>query len=159
MQQALTRAFPNVSAIDLALVLQSLDGIFAKIEFVVQFMVFFTVATGIVVLAGAVLSGRSKRLREAVLLRTLGATRAQLVKIQLVEYFVLGLLAALTGGVLAVAAEWLLARFVFEVSLVLPLPALLTCVAGATAVTIAVGWLANRGVADHPPLEVLRTEV
>jgi len=158
VQRAVTRAFPNVSAIDLALVLQTLDGVFSKIEFVVRFMVLFTVATGVVVLAGAVLSGRSQRLREAVLLRTLGATRAQLVKIQLVEYLVLGVLAALIGGALAVTAEWLLARFVFKAPLVVPPLALVISVASVAGVTVITGWLANRGVADHPPLEVLRRE-
>ncbi len=154
----MTRAFPNVSAIDLALVVQTLDGIFSKAEFVVRFMALFTVATGVVVLAGAVLAGRSQRLREAVLLRTLGATRAQLMKIQFVEYALLGLLAALTGGLLAAAAAWLLAHFVFKAPPVMPPLALLGGVAGATAVTVVTGWLANRGVADHPPLEVLRQE-
>jgi putative ABC transport system permease protein len=158
VQQAVTRAFPNVSAIDLALVLQTLDGIFSKIEFVVRFMVLFTVATGVIVLVGAVLAGRSQRLREAVLLRTLGATRAQLVRIQFVEYLVLGILAALTGSALAVTGEWLLARFVFEAPLVVPPVALFVSIAGVAAVTVVTGWLANRGVAAHPPLEVLRQE-
>ncbi|HTQ31271.1 MAG TPA: FtsX-like permease family protein [Opitutaceae bacterium] len=158
VQQAVTRAFPNVSAIDLTLVLQTLDGIFSKVEFVVRFMALFTVATGVVVLAGAVLAGRSQRLREAVLLRTLGATRAQLLKIQFMEYALLGTLAAVTGGALAVAAGWLLAHFVFEAPLVVPPLVLAAGVAGVAAVTVATGWLANRGVADHPPLEVLRRE-
>jgi len=52
-QQAVVREFPNVSAIDLALVLETLDGIFSKVSFVVQFMALFTVATGVIVLAGA----------------------------------------------------------------------------------------------------------
>ncbi|HZP59568.1 MAG TPA: FtsX-like permease family protein, partial [Opitutaceae bacterium] len=158
VQQAVTRSFPNVSAIDLALVLQTLDGIFSKVEFVVRFMAVFTVATGVVVLAGAVLSGRSQRLRETVLLRTLGATRAQLRKIQFTEYALLGALAAVTGGLLAVAAGWLLAHFVFEAPLVVPPFVLVAGVAGVTAATVVTGWLANRGVADHPPLEVLRQE-
>jgi putative ABC transport system permease protein len=158
VQQAVTRMLPNVSAIDLALVLQTLDGIFSKIEFVVRFMVLFTVATGVVVLAGAVLSGRSQRLREAVLLRTLGATRVQLVRIQLAEYLVLGILAALTGGALAVAAGWLLAHFVFETTLVIPPWSLVGSVTGVAVVTVVTGWLANRGVFDRSPLEVLREE-
>ena len=158
VQQAVTREFPNVSAIDLGLVIQTLDGIFSKVEFVVRFMVLFTVATGVVVLAGAVLAGRSQRLREAVLLRTLGATRAQLRKIQFLEYALLGALAAATGAALAVAAEWLLARFLFKAPLVVPPLALVIGVVGATAVTIVTGWLAGRGVAEHPPLEVLRQE-
>ena len=158
VQRAVTQAFPNVSAIDLALVLRTLDGVFAKIEFVVRFMVMFTVLTGVIVLAGAVLAGRSQRLRESVLLRILGASRGQLVKIQLVEYTLLGALAGLTGALLSVGSEALLARYLFKTPLVVPPLALLGCAGGVVAVTVVTGWLANRSVANHPPLEILRQE-
>jgi putative ABC transport system permease protein len=92
------------------------------------------------------------------LLRALGATRAQLVKIQLVEYSVLGILAALTGGALAVAAEWFLAHFVFATALVIPSWALVGSVAGVATVTVVTGWLANRDVFGRSPLDVLRQE-
>jgi hypothetical protein len=84
VQRAVVSAFPNVTAIDLALVMETVDGIFSKVAFVIQFMAAFTVLTGIIVLAGAVLTGRFQRIRETVLLRTLGATRAQLQQIQVV---------------------------------------------------------------------------
>ncbi|MBI5382444.1 MAG: ABC transporter permease [Opitutae bacterium] len=157
-QQAAVREFPNVSAIDLALVLDTLDRIFTKVAWVVQFMALFTVVTGVLVLAGAVVTGRYQRIRETVLLRTLGATRRQLLQIQLVEYAILGVLAVLVGGVLAVAGNALLAEFVFETAPVLPMGPLVGAMAAMCAVTLATGWLANRGVADHPPLAVLRQE-
>ncbi len=158
LQQRIVREFPNVSAVDLALILQTLDGIFSKVEFVIRFMALFTVATGGLVLAGAVLTGRFQRIREAVLLRTLGATRRQLVRIQLAEYAVLGALAAVTGGLLAFGGNALIAAFVFEVPVVAPIGLLVTAVVGITGLTVLVGMLANRGVATHPPLEVLRQE-
>ncbi len=157
-QQAVVREFPNVSAIDLALVLETLDGIFSKVSFVVQFMALFTVATGVIVLAGAILTGRFQRIRENVLLRTLGATRRQLVQIQLVEYAILGVLAVVVGGGLAVLGNFLLAKFVFETAAVAPVLPLLGAMAAVCAVTLITGWIANRGVADHPPLAVLRQE-
>ena len=98
LQRAVVKAFPNVTAIDLALVLATLDGIFSKVTFVIDFMALFTVVTGMIVLVGAVFNGRHQRRRETVLLRTLGATRRQLARIQLVEYAVLGALAALVGS-------------------------------------------------------------
>ncbi len=158
VQQIVVQKFPNISAIDLGLILQTLDGIFSKVEFVVRFMALFTVATGGIVLVGAVLTGRYQRVREAVLLRTLGATRRQLMQIQLAEYAVLGVLAALTGGILAFGGNALLAQFVFEVPVVAPISLLFGAVVGVTALTIVTGLLANRGVASHPPLEVLRQE-
>jgi putative ABC transport system permease protein len=157
-QAAVARELPGISAIDLALILQTFDGIFAKVAFVITFMAGFTVVTGIVVLVGAILTGRFQRIKETVLLRTLGATRRQLTQIQLVEYAVLGVLATVTGGVLAIAGNALLAHYVFKTSVSLPVPALLASMAAAVAVTVITGLLANRGVADHPPLEVLRNE-
>ncbi len=156
IQQSVVARFPNVSAIDLGLVLKTLDGIFSKVEFVVRFMALFTVATGLIVLVGAVMAGRRQRLRESVLLRTLGATRGQLRSIQLVEYAVLGALAGLTGGALAFGANALLARFVFEAAVVAPVAYLLAAVGGVSAVTLVTGLLSDRGVADQPPLEILR---
>ena len=147
-----------MSAIDLGFVLRLLDGIFTKIAWAISFLASFTVITGLVVLVSAVLMGRHQRVREAVLLRTLGAQRTQLRQIMFAEYAVLGLLAAATGGGLAVAANGLLAKFLFKVSPVPPLPLLAGAVAAVTALTIITGWLANRGVSNHPPLAVLREE-
>jgi putative ABC transport system permease protein len=158
LQRAVAKELPNVSAIDLGFVLRLLDGIFNKIAWAISFLASFTVFTGIVVLASAVLMGRHQRVREAVLLRTLGAQRSQLQQIMFAEYAVLGLLAALTGGVLAVAANALLAKFLFKVSAVPPLPLLLGAVGAVTALTVITGWLANRGVSAQPPLEILRQE-
>lgn len=158
MQQAVVAALPNVTAIDLALVMQTVDNIFSKVAFVVQFMALFTVATGVIVLVGAVMTGRFQRIRETVLLRTLGATRRQLMQIMLVEYAVLGGLAAVAGGGLAVVANALLARFMFHLSPSAPPLELILAIAAVIAVTLVTGLMANRGVADHPPLEVLRQE-
>lgn len=158
VQREVVAAFPNVTAIDLALVLQTVDGIFTKVGFVIEFMAAFTVLTGVIVLVGAVLTGRFQRIRETVLLRTLGATRRQLIQIQVVEYTILGVLAAIVGGALAVAGNALLAKFVFRIA---PAPSLLVLSAGTLAVclvTVLTGLLTNRGITRHPPLEVLRQE-
>ena len=158
LQRQAALALPNVTAIDLALLLETLDGIFAKVAFAVDFMAFFTVATGVVVLAGAVVAGRYQRIREAVLLRTLGATRRQLDRIRLVEYTVLGALAALLGVLLALGANALLAHFLFATAPAAPLPPLLAALFLVPGVTLVTGWLADRGAAARPPLEALRLE-
>ena len=158
LQQAVVREYPNVSAIDLALLLQTFDAIFSRVALVVQFMALFTVATGVIVLVGAVLTGRYQRIRETVLLRTLGATRRQLMQIQLVEYAILGVLAAVVGCLLAVAANALLAQFVLKTSTSVSGVALAVTVVAVTAITLLTGLLSSRGVTDHPPLEVLRQE-
>lgn len=158
VQQAVVRGFPNVSAIDLGLVLQTLDGVFDKVSAVVSFLAVFVLGTGVLVLAGAVLSSRYQRVRESVLLRTLGASRRQIRTIMLVEYASLGALAGITGCALAVAANWILARTVFETRPAAPPLLLLGAVVAVTALTLITGLLSSRGVGRHPPLEILRQE-
>jgi putative ABC transport system permease protein len=159
IQQAVVRGHPNVSVIDLALIMQTIDSVYSKASFVVEFIALFTVITGGVVLAGAVLIGRSQRVRESVLLRTLGATKAQVNRIMFAEYLALGTLGAAVGAVLAVGANWALAYFVFEVKWVAP--SVVVLVGGwavVSAMTVTTGLLSNRGICDHPPLAVLREE-
>jgi len=158
IQQAVVLTLPNVSAIDLQLVMETLDNIFEKVQFVIQFMALFTVATGVIVLAGAVMSGRFQRLREVVLLRTLGASGRQLWQIQLIEYAVLGALAALVGCSLAMVANQLLAVYVFETVGVIAPATIIGAIVTVAAITLTTGLLSNRGVTNHPPLEVLRAE-
>ncbi len=159
LQREIVKQFPNVSAIDLTLIVQTIDAIVDKIAFVVRFMALFTVLTGLLVLAGAILTGRFQRMQESVLLRTLGASRRQIQQILLAEYLALGGLAALTGIALSLGATWALSRFVFNTDFraePLTLVAALVIVCLLTTVT---GMLASRGVGNHPPLEVLRREV
>ncbi len=159
IQQAVVREQPNVSALDLGVMMQALDSVYSKASFVVEFLALFTVVTGAIVLAGAVLIGRHQRVRESVLLRTLGATKAQVNRIMAAEYLALGTLGAAVGAVLAVAANWALAYFVFEVKWAMP--SIIVLGGGwavVSAMTITTGLLSNRGICDHPPLEVLRQE-
>jgi putative ABC transport system permease protein len=158
VQRAVVGGFPNVTAIDLALVMETVDGIFTKVAFVIEFMAGFTVLTGIIVLAGAVMTGRFQRIRETVLLRTLGATRRQLQQIQLVEYAILGVLAAIVSCALSVVGNALLAKFIFRITPSVPMGLLIVGALAVCVVTVITGLLSGRGVTDHPPLEVLRQE-
>jgi putative ABC transport system permease protein len=157
-QRVAVAAHPNVTAIDLALVMQTIDNVTSKVSFVIEFMALFTVATGIIVLAGSVMTGRYQRIRETVLLRTLGASRRQLVRIQLLEYAILGLLAAVVGCGLAVVGNWLFAYYVLDLPPAAPVGLLGTAVLAVMAVTLTTGLLSSRGITNHPPLEVLRQE-
>lgn len=158
IQRRVVQRHPNVSALDLALLIETVDSIVSRVAQVVRVMALFTVATGVIVLAGAVLTGRFQRIRETVLLRTLGASRRQVQRIMIVEYTVLGLLAAATGIVLATAANAALAFFVFETTPAGPGWETLVTAVAVVAVTLVTGLLSNRGVCDHPPLQVLRQE-
>ncbi|MDB6018638.1 MAG: transporter permease [Pedosphaera sp.] len=158
LQRDVVKSFPNVSAIDLRLVLQTLDSLLGKISFVVRFMAMFTVLTGLLVLVGALLTGRYQRIQESILLRTLGASRGQIFKILFVEYFSLGLLAALTGIFLALLATWALSQFVFHVHFAPSALPLLIALLAVPALTVVTGLLMSRGVLNQPPLAILRSE-
>ena len=156
MQRDLAVGFPNVSTVDLELILSTVNAILEKVTLVIRFLALFSVATGLLVLLGVVTSSRYQRMLESVLLRTLGATRRQVEKIMVLEYVFLGSLAAVNGLLLALAATWGLARFVFEISFEpdwLPVAMVISLV---IALTVVVGLLSSRGVHDRSPLEVLR---
>ncbi len=158
MQRAVVKNYPNVSTIDFTVVLRVVEGIVEKIAFGIRFMALFTAFTGIILLITAVLNSRFQRLQESVLLRTLGASSGQVIRIQLIEFFLLGLLASLTGIALALGAHFLLTSFVFKVGFSVPLPHLLLTVMTNCLLTLAVGMLASRSVLKRPPLEVLREQ-
>jgi putative ABC transport system permease protein len=121
-------------------------------------MALFTVATGLLVLVASIVSGRWQRVRECILLRVLGASRRQVLRILLVEYALLGLLAALTGVALAFAGTGALALWVFKIPFTPPLGPAALAVLVVTTLTIITGLLASRGVTTHPPLEILRSD-
>ncbi len=158
LQRSVVEAHPNVSALDLARVQSAIEGILDRVVLAIRFVALFSLAAGALVLAGAVASSRYQRVREGALLRTLGATRPQLVRILLAEYAVLGALAAGVAILLSSAAGWALVRFVFEGSFALPGPSLLGLLAAVLALTVAVGLSGSTEVWHRPPLELLRAE-
>jgi putative ABC transport system permease protein len=158
-QQAVVQQFPNVSIIDLGLVLSILDKLLDKIGFVIRFMAGFSIVTGLVVLIASVLISKYQRIQESVLLRTLGASRRQIFYITALEYFFLGALAAFTGVLLSLAGSWLLARYTFETTFTVPWLPLLLVFFAICILTVGIGLANSRGVVTRPPLEVLREEV
>ncbi len=158
VQREVVAMFSNISVLDLGLVIESLDTVFAKAEMAVRFIALFTLATGVVVLAGALAAGRDQRLKEAVLLRTLGASAWQVRTALITELAALGLLAGAAGATLALGGGTAVAWQVFGVAPVLPFESVAVTVAAVVALTLTTGLAANRGVLGRPPLEVLRAE-
>lgn len=156
LQRELVMDFPNVTAIDLTQILQTVSDILAKISLVVSLLGGFTVLAGLPILIGTLLNGREVRLRESVLLRTLGASAKQVRTILVIEYAALGFLSALTGILLALAGNAALAEWVFKVSPVPDFGLLGAAFAVVTGISVIGGLALSRGVCSHPPLEVLR---
>jgi putative ABC transport system permease protein len=158
-QQAVVRTFPNISMIDLGLVLSVLDEILDKMGFVIRFMAAFSIITGLIVLISSVLISKYQRIRESVLLRTIGASRKQILVITALEYFFLGSLAAGAGIILSLIASWSLARFTFETSFTPDILPVLLLFLIITSLTVLIGLFNSRGILNRPPLEVLRSDV
>ncbi len=159
LQRTLVQQYPNVSAVDLGLILKTVDDVLSQIAFVVRFMALLSVITGLIVLTAAVTTSRYQRIQEAVLLRTLGASQKQIRRIFLLEYAFLGALATLTGLMLSIGGSWAVTIFIFDIHFTLPTAALAGVFVLVTTLTIIVGMLNSRGIADRPPLEILRGEV
>ena len=156
LQRDIVVRYPNVSSVDLSLIRQTIERIVAKVSTAVRFMALFSLAMGIPVLFSAVAATRRDRIREGVLLKTLGATRGQIMRILLAEYALLGLLGSMTGMVLAIGGGWALTHFVFEAEFSPALVPAFLIAAAMLALTIAIGLLAGRDVFRETPMSALR---
>lgn len=158
LQRDVIEQAPNVTALDLTQLQQSLERLIDRVVLVIRFMALFSLATGAVVLIGAVATSRYQRVREGVLLKTLGATRRQIARILAVEYLALGSLAVLTALLLSGGAGWLIMKWVFDTPFAVPFGALAWLALGVIGLTLTVGLANSVEVLRKTPLEVLRTE-
>jgi putative ABC transport system permease protein len=157
-QGEVVQQFPNVSVIDLDLVLKLLDELLGKIGFVIQFMAGFSMVTGWIVLISSVLTSKNQRIKESILLRTMGASSKQIIRINAIEYFFLGAFAAGTGLILALGGSWALAKFSFDAAFIPPFFPTLLLFGSIVLLVVITGVLSTRSILKQPPLKILRTE-
>ena len=155
-QRDIVLAHPNVSLVDVATVQAAIERIVGNATLAIRFMAIFSVAAGVVVLAGAVSASRFQRMRESVLLRTLGATRSQIRRILVTEYASLGLLAGAVGTVLGTVAGALVVARMFEMDFELPVLPLVLALVGVTLLATLTGLAGSRESLRRTPLAVLR---
>ena len=156
LQRDVVAGFPTISSLDLTLVQKTVASVLGKVTMAVRFLALISLALGVPVLFSAVAATRRERLREGVLLKTLGATRRQIGRIMLAEYMLLGTLGALTGVVLSTAASWALVHSMFKLAFVPALaPALLVAVA-MIGLAVAIGLMTGRDVFAETPMAALR---
>lgn len=150
------KIMPNASVIDLGSILVTLNDIITKVSYVIKFMAGFSILIGLIVLISSLFLSKYQRIRESVLLRTLGAIEKKIYRINAVEYAALGILAALTGIVLAVGGSYLLATYVFELEFGLSWWPIVGIFLFIVALTVAIGLWNSRDVVKKSPLEILR---
>jgi len=158
LQKTIVQQFPNVSILDIRQLLEWVEGILNKITWLINFMALFCILTAFVVLLGAIKTSKYQRLKESVLLRTVGATRNQIYKLLFWEFLFLGLLGSISGIVLALATGELLAIFLFEAPFVPSLIPFAVVVPSITLAVVSIGVTNSLSAVNSPPLWVLRNE-
>jgi putative ABC transport system permease protein len=160
MERALFAAYPTVTVINLADVLERIESVVDQITFVVRFLAGFSIFAGLMILASSIASTRFRRMREAVVLKTLGATRMRIVRTFSVEFSVLGLLAGSVGVVFANLLTRVLSNVVLKLDVAFHVDWTATLVAllGTAVLATATGWIASYRILGLRPLEVLREE-
>jgi putative ABC transport system permease protein len=157
LQRVLYANFPTVTVINVAATFEVIRLVILQVTYVIQFLAGFSIFAGVVILASSIAGTRFRRIREVVVLKTLGATRPRIAAIFSIEFAVLGLVSAAVGLIFANIGSALFLRlskidFHFQ-------PVVTTAALAITAtLTVAAGWLASHRVLGQKPLEVLREE-
>jgi putative ABC transport system permease protein len=157
LERAFFAAYPTVTLINVADVLERIEGVVDQITFVVRLLAGFSIVAGLMILASSIAGTRFRRMQEAVVLKTLGATRMRIVRTFSVEFSVLGLL----GGAVGVVFANLLARVLLhrlDVRFYVDWGATLAALGGTAVLATATGWIASHRILGLRPLEVLREE-
>ncbi len=158
LARAVYARFPTITVVNIADVLQIVQEVVDQIALVIRFLSLFAIAAGAVILASSVAGTRFRRIREVVILKTLGASRRRVAAIFSVEFLVIGAVAGLIGGLLATAfSAFLLDRFL-EVKPEFDMPAILLAMLSTALLAVAAGWLASFRILGQKPLEILRQE-
>ena len=157
MERGFFAAYPTVTVINVADVLDRIESVVDQITFVVRVLAGFSILAGLMILASSIASTRFRRMQEAVVLKTLGATRMRIVRTFSVEFSVLGLLAGVVGVIFAnLLTRILLHRL--EADFVIQWGATVMALAGTSVLATVTGWLASYRILGLRPLEVLRDE-
>lgn len=158
-RRSVVKAFPNVSVVDLGSILTTLNDILSKISYVIKFLAGFSILTGLIVLISSLLLSKFQRIKEGVLLRTIGAQSRQILKINATEYAILGSLSALTGIIIAIIGSYFLATSELDLDFDLNWWPILFIFLFIVGLTVFIGIWNTREVLKRSPLEVLRREV
>ena len=152
----LVRDFPNLTVVDMGAIIRQVQAVLDQVIAAVQFLFLFTLASGCLVLYAALASSRDERVREAGLMRALGATRRQLARAQWIELAFVGGIAGLLASAGASVIGWMLAKFIFNFAWKGDPAIAAYGLAGGLACALVGGWMGLRGVLRQPPLQTLR---
>jgi len=156
LQQGVVDALPNVTALSTRDIVDTIESVVNKLLTLVDFMSGFTIACGLFILSGAVASTKFRRLKEAALLKTLGATRKTVAFILGYEYVTLGIIAGFIGVVLSVGLSWAVMEYIVKSPWHLRLMPLVWAWLFAVVLTTGTGILSSLDVLNNKPIKTLR---
>ncbi len=158
LQTDLVEKFPNVTVIDVAEGSRKIMGIMKKISWAIRSVGFFSLLTGLAVLAGIALSTARARRREVALIKTLGAGRTTILVALGAEFGALGVLSAGLGILLSLLFAWILLEKVLEIPFRVPALELVLLGASLSLLAAVIGIAASYSALRVKPLAVLREE-
>jgi putative ABC transport system permease protein len=158
LQKAAYEKYPTVTVINIAEALAVIQEVVDQAALVIRFLSVFAILAGIIVLASSVAGSRFRRIREVVILKTLGGTRRRIANIFSIEFLVLGAVAGLMGGLLGSGFSAFMLRRVWEADSGFAVVPVLVAIAVTAILANAAGWLASARILGQKPLEVLRDE-
>lgn len=158
LQTQLVAEFPDLIFLPVGEALESFAVILGNVTTAVEIIGGLAVVSGVLVLAGAMAAGRRQREADAVVMKVLGATRGDVVRAYLVEYGLLGLLAAVLAAALGLAGTWAFVEFVLEITFWVDPTLILWVVLGTVALSIAVGTATTWSALSTRPARFLREE-
>jgi putative ABC transport system permease protein len=152
----LVKLFPNITLIDVEIIMQRVRGIMDRVTLAVEFIFLFTILAGLAVLYAAIQANQDERRFENAVLRTLGARRKTLILGLFAEFATLGALSGLLAGLSATSLAWLLAETIFKFDYQFDISVALTGIISGTLIVVIAGLLGTRSVLAHPPIKTLR---
>lgn len=158
LQRAMYQHFPTVTVVNVADVMQIIDDVVQRIAMVIRFISAFTILAGAVMVAASVAGTRFRRMREVVILKTLGATRRRIAWIFSIEFLALGLVAGLMGALLASGFAALLLKRLLDIEFHFDGAAAAITLVLSALVAATAGWAASFRILGRKPLEILREE-
>lgn len=156
--RAVTDALPNVTGVRVQDVLAAIAGLLNQVAAALTATGALTLLAGTLVLIGAVAAGQRRRVREAVILKTLGATRAQIRAAWLTEFGLLGLVAGLIAAVVGSAASYAVAHYIMHTDWIFLPATLIYTLAGALALMLLFGYAGIAAALRARPAPLLRNE-
>ncbi len=152
----LVRTWPNVTLIDVDIIMKRVRGIMERVTLAVEFVFLFTILAGLAVLYAAIQANQDERRFESAVLRTLGARKKTLLLGLVAEFTTLGALSGLLAGLAATGLAWLLAETVFRFDYQPGAGVALAGIVAGTLIVVTAGMLGTRSVLTHPPVQTLR---